>query len=320
MREQAGHGPADCAQRSCGISRHAGRFGDLTRIEQDGVVSYRYGNARGRAGYDVLPGLADQPGRPLGPLALDELLRSQASNYVFRDSEFFWQASMLEPVGGMDHFFKGFLRQRARRGGTIAKLIRYGAKATAIETADDGVAIAYEQGGRTRRLRADFAISSIPMPIFKTLKTNLPVAFMDAAARLPTIVAGKVGWQAERFWETQDQIYGGISWTTDDITQIWYPSDGFLSPKGVLTGAYYYGDAPSDSTRTRLPSACRWRRSRASGCTKAIPDGSSTASPSAGTTWNSRASAGPTNGIRISPATPRRWRSRRGACTWSAIS
>jgi monoamine oxidase len=218
------------------------KFGDLTKI-QDGVVSYRYGNARGRAGYAVPPGLADQPGRPLGPLALDELLRSQASNYIFRDSEYFWQTSMLEPVGGMDHFFKSFLRQRARRGGSIAKLIRYGAKVTAIEVADDGVAIAYEAGGRIRRLRADFAISSIPMPIFKSLKTNLPGAFMDAAARLPTIAAGKIGWQAERFWETQDRIYGGISWTTDDITQVWYPSAGFLSPKGVLIGAYYYGGA-----------------------------------------------------------------------------
>ena len=25
--------------------------------------------------------------------------------------------------------------------------------------------------------------------------------------------AGKVGWQADRFWEIKDQIYGGISWT-----------------------------------------------------------------------------------------------------------
>jgi monoamine oxidase len=219
------------------------KFGDLTKVEQDGVVGYRYRSASGRSGYDMPPGLADQPGRPLGPLALDQLLRSQAADYIFRDSEYFWQTSLLEPVGGMDHFFKGFLRQRARRGGTIAKLVRYGAKVTAIEVAADGVAIAYEAGGRTRRLRADFAISSIPMPIFKTLSTNLPTVFMDAAARLPTMAAGKLGWQADRFWETQDRIYGGISWTTDDITQVWYPSDGFLSPKGVLIGAYCTGGA-----------------------------------------------------------------------------
>src|SRR5262249_42781592 len=81
----------------------------------------------------------------------------------------------------------------------------------------------------------------IPMPIFKTLKTNLPAAYMQAANALPLMAGGKVGWQADRFWETRENIYGGISWTTDIITQVWYPSSGFLSRKGVLTGAYFYG-------------------------------------------------------------------------------
>jgi monoamine oxidase len=141
----------------------------------------------------------------------------------------------------MDHFFKGFLRQRSRRGGTIARLVRLGAKVTTIENSSERVVIGYEESGRTRTLVADFAVSTIPMPIFKTLKTNLPLAFMQAAARLPMTSAGKIAFQAERFWETRDQIYGGISWTTDPITQIWYPSSGFLSKTGVLTGAYYYG-------------------------------------------------------------------------------
>ena len=64
---------------------------------------------------------------------------------------------------------------------------------------------------------------------------------MNAARNLPIEASGKVGWQAERFWETRDQIYGGISWTTDTIRQVWYPSSGFLSQKGMLTGAYMYG-------------------------------------------------------------------------------
>src|SRR5437588_7612149 len=79
------------------------------------------------------------------------------------------------------------------------------------------------------------------MPIFKQLTTNLPPATMAAARKLPLLAAGKVGWQADRFWETRDQIFGGISWTTDVITQIWYPSSGYLGAKGVLCGAYMYG-------------------------------------------------------------------------------
>ena len=79
------------------------------------------------------------------------------------------------------------------------------------------------------------------MPVFARLRTNLPEAYMRAAANTPATAAGKVGWQAERFWETEAQIYGGISWTTDTIDQIWYPSSGYLSAKGTLTGAYMRG-------------------------------------------------------------------------------
>jgi monoamine oxidase len=220
------------------------KFGDLTRIERDGKVGYAYRNAAGRAGYDTPPGLWNGPGRPLSPMALDEILRSQVWNdHIFRDAEFFWQTSLLEPVGGMDNFFKGFLRQPARHGGTIGGRVRLGVRVTGIDVAADKVSVAIEQGGRRRVLTADFCISTIPAPIFKGLKTNLPATYMEAAGKLPVAAAGKVGWQAERFWETKDQIYGGISWTTDVITQIWYPSHGYLSAKGTLTGAYMYGAA-----------------------------------------------------------------------------
>jgi monoamine oxidase len=58
------------------------------------------------------------------------------------------------------------------------------------------------------------------------------------------VPACKVGWQAgRRFWEEENEIYGGISWTDHAIKQIWYPSHGFLSQKGILTGTYNYGEA-----------------------------------------------------------------------------
>jgi monoamine oxidase len=75
----------------------------------------------------------------------------------------------------------------------------------------------------------------------------------------------KVGWQADRrLWQgsgvttqkdplTGDEvldvvdseigvvpIFGGISWTDDDITQVWYPSGDFHGRLGVITGAYNF--------------------------------------------------------------------------------
>jgi monoamine oxidase len=76
----------------------------------------------------------------------------------------------------------------------------------------------------------------------------------------------KVGWQGDRtLWqgrlithEHEDDlrlttmvapeseegvvpIFGGISWTSHEIVQIWYPSTGYHDRKGVLTGAYNFG-------------------------------------------------------------------------------
>ncbi|MEJ2754282.1 MAG: FAD-dependent oxidoreductase [Gammaproteobacteria bacterium] len=77
----------------------------------------------------------------------------------------------------------------------------------------------------------------------------------------------KVGWQADRhLWqgshlqtivnqqigddviEVVDSeigvvpIFGGISWTDNDITQIWYPSNDYQDQKGILTGAYNFSE------------------------------------------------------------------------------
>ena len=35
-------------------------------------------------------------------------------------------------------------------------------------------------------------------------------------------------------------IFGGISWTDNEIAQIWYPSDAYHDEKGILTGAYNF--------------------------------------------------------------------------------
>lgn len=37
-------------------------------------------------------------------------------------------------------------------------------------------------------------------------------------------------------------IFGGISWTSHPIMQIWYPSNGYNDQKGVLTGAYNFSE------------------------------------------------------------------------------
>jgi monoamine oxidase len=56
--------------------------------------------------------------------------------------------------------------------------------------------------------------------------------------------AGKMGIQFKRrFWEEDDQIFGGASKTDMDIAQIIYPSSGYLTQKGVCVGYYLQGQS-----------------------------------------------------------------------------
>ena len=82
----------------------------------------------------------------------------------------------------------------------------------------------------------------------------------------------KIAFQAERrFWELDEAIYGGISWTTRDITQVWYPSAGIHQRKGILVGAYIWSDELGEKFAAMPPAARlepRWPM--ANGCIRTI--------------------------------------------------
>jgi len=60
----------------------------------------------------------------------------------------------------------------------------------------------------------------------------------------------KVGLQFKRrFWEQDEQIYGGITYTDLPITNISYPSTGYFGGgKAVLLGAYLFGPNATEFT------------------------------------------------------------------------
>ena len=96
-----------------------------------------------------------------------------------------------------------------------------------------------------RRSRADFAICTIPAPVLKDIPNDFSPETRAAIASMKFVPAVKVAFQARRrFWEEDHAIYGGISWTDQDITQIWYPANGYHRGKGVILGAYVWDDEP----------------------------------------------------------------------------
>jgi monoamine oxidase len=171
-------------------------------------------------------------------LPLNELLKSSFWRYRFNQPhEGEWQPSLFQPVGGMDKIVDAFIRR-------VGKSVRYNAEAVEIVNRPDGVDVAWRdrKTGKTAVTRADYCLSNMPLPKLAQLKTNLSSDFKAAVDYAPIGALYKLAWQANRrFWEEPPyNIFGGISYTDAAITQMWYPSNDYMSRRGIVAGSYTY--------------------------------------------------------------------------------
>jgi monoamine oxidase len=108
------------------------------------------------------------------------------------------------------------------------------------------VAVAFRDAGtdRLEQAKADWCICTIPLPVLSGIEIDAGPRLRAAIGAVAYAPAVKVGLQfRRRFWEEDEGIYGGITFTDLPIGQISYPSTGFLGRGGgVLLGAYSYGD------------------------------------------------------------------------------
>lgn len=207
-----------------------GTFGDLRR-------GHLYGGSS-RAGFEAPPGAGPEAGSPRAPLAFHDLLNARFWHWQMHyEKTFEQQATMLQPVDGMDRIVEGFL-------GRVGGLIRRRAEVRALRRQGDGLRVIYQDlaKGEEKAIEADYCICCLPLPALARIETDLPATVQDTIKANPYSPTCKLAWQAERrFWEEDAAIFGGISWTNREITQIWYPCHGYLSRKGILLGAYNFG-------------------------------------------------------------------------------
>jgi monoamine oxidase len=149
------------------------------------------------------------------------------------------QTALFQPVGGMGRIGEAFGRE-------LGPLIRYNSKVLEIRQDAHGVTAIYEDSrapGAHLEARADWCLCTIPLPILAEIPMNVGPALSAAIGAVPYASAIKVGLQFKRrFWEEDDHIYGGITYTDLPITNIGYPNTGYQSGgKGVLLGGYIWG-------------------------------------------------------------------------------
>jgi monoamine oxidase len=209
-------------------------------------------------------GYAKNPGGGLGaapvpgePIALSDILKSQLWRYLQNFARHQFQTTMFQPVGGMDMIGKAFAKE-------VGDVIRYEAKVTTIQQDDHGVTVTFtdlKTPAAPQQAKADWCVCTIPLPILSQLPVDVGARMKAAIDAVPYSASVKIGLQFKRrFWEEDEAIYGGISYTDLPIRQIAYPNTGFnRAGKGVLLGAYLF-DGPSAYEFTAMPPAERVAR------------------------------------------------------------
>jgi monoamine oxidase len=187
----------------------------------------------GSSGWKVDGGGYAQEPVPLPPLGFKELAPSPAIGlpYFF---EHIWdmQPTMLQPVGGMDRIAHGFYDR-------VKPLVRLSSPVTAIRRHRNGVRI--EHGPRKQVTEADHCICTLGANLLAKVANDFSPAKSAALKSVQYLPSVKVAFEAPRFWETDDNIFGGLAWTDRANENVIYPSDGFGSRKGVLVAAYVAG-------------------------------------------------------------------------------
>ncbi|MFA9217236.1 MAG: flavin monoamine oxidase family protein [Sphingomonadaceae bacterium] len=175
------------------------------------------------------------------PLPLSELLKAEYWEYKAAFPESYEQAAtMLQPVGGMDQIARAFARR-------VHQLLRYDSVVDEIRKTASGARVVYHQHGTRHVLDSEYVICTLPMSVLKTLAHDLAPAYRAAIAEVRYATSAKTAFYAPRRWWEQDEgIYGGLSWTSREITQILYPSHGIGQRDGVLVGSYTFGVLPQD--------------------------------------------------------------------------
>jgi monoamine oxidase len=193
-----------------------------------------------RRGFEKNPGggLSAKP-IPSKPVGLSEILQSGLWQGIANGDTFDMQTALFQPAGGMGRIGEAFGRE-------LGPLIRYNCKVIEIQQDSRGVTATFtdtQNPEPKQSVRADWCLCTIPLPVLAQISMNVGQAMASAISAVPYASAIKAGLQFKRrFWEEDEQIFGGITYTDLPIMNIGYPNTGFQSSgKGVLLGAYIWG-------------------------------------------------------------------------------
>jgi monoamine oxidase len=212
-------------------------------LDQD--YAYKAALASSRRGFERDPN-AGPNGAPIpsNPLPRAAIMKSGFAQYLSFNMLNDFQTTMFQPVGGMDMIGRAFAKQ-------VGDAVTHNVKVTTIAQDTSGVTVTYEdhnQGGAVTQAKADYCVCTIPLPVLSQLNVQVSAELLEAIAAVPYASSVKVGLEFKRrFWEEDEQIYGGITFTNLPVSVMSYPSHGYFSQgPAVMLGGYMFGPAAYD--------------------------------------------------------------------------
>ena len=198
-------------------------------------LSYKGTMHRGLEKFDAM-GLMG-PNTESEPLAFKALLESGLGNTFQGVTTVDHPHIMYQPVGGMDQIAKAFERE-------VGDRITYNAEVQELRQDGNGVSVPYRDtsSGEARVATADYCITTLPLSIISKLPTDLSDECKEAMGTPRLSTVGKLALQMNRrFWEEDDDIYGGSSTLGIPGHTVIYPSYGYFGKKGIIQSAYAFG-------------------------------------------------------------------------------
>ena len=144
---------------------------------------------------------------------------------------------MQEIVGGMDRLPAAFY-------GELQEVVRFGAEVHAIDQDERSVTVHYKTESGRFSETGDYAICTLPFSVLRTVDVLTPFSHgkQKAIRQLNYSASTKVLFQVRRrFWEEEDEIFGGATVTDLSIRRMNYPTPNPDTQRGMLLASYTWG-------------------------------------------------------------------------------
>ena len=195
-------------------------------------------------GYTRAPD-AFSPGEIADPYPLADLIPFAASTlgmsggYLAATATFDWQTTLVKPKEGVSQLYEQGFKQ------ALGDRVHLNCEVTEIRQDDNGVRIVYtnKETGQTEEATGDYCLCNIPLSVLIKIDTDFSEEFDTAIRSVPYAMASRTGLGFNRrFWEEDDWIYGGQSFSNiPELGIIDYPDSEYGHKKGAILCGYNFG-------------------------------------------------------------------------------